>query len=105
MKTNNESLSTLIVNKSIEKELKTEDETPKKFNMSNLAKNCDMHLSSLWCYLRGTRKWPADSFLRVMIEIGKAQIVDGHLILDLSAISGKTVNRHLSKKNKRKWLA
>ena len=104
MDVNNSSLSTAIIDNSIKKLLSNDDCQVGKVNISQLAKNCDMHLSTLWCYLNGRRKWPADHFLRVLAEIGEANVIDGHLIINIGAVPKALVTKSLNPRKKKKWV-
>ncbi len=98
---NDESLSRNIVDTLIKSKINENDE--KKVNISQLSKNTGIQISSLWCYLNGKRKWPADHFLRILVEIGEATIIDNHLIINIEHANKTIINKSLNQSRKKKW--
>lgn len=99
----NSSLATTIIDCSLKRRLGKEN-AEAKVNISQLAKNSEMHLSTLWCYLNGKRKWPADHFLRLLAEIGDAKIVDECLIIDISKVPKSALNKTFCQRAKKSWV-
>jgi hypothetical protein len=93
----NESISEIIIDNIINKH--NDDTNHKNYiNVSHLAKICDIPTSTLWFYLKSRRKWPADQFLKVLIELNYAHVVDGYLMIDLTEVPQSSIKKLISRK-------
>jgi hypothetical protein len=88
-----------IMQSAIERYLK--NHSMSELNLSRLSRETGIGLSSLWFYLRQNRKWPAESYLKVLCALGSLSYDhdENHLVIKFAKTreNSKILKSFLSK--------